>query len=548
MKVGKKLGIGFGAVLVLMAVTVFLGINRLNEINFQVNDMVNEHVKKKDLLNTWMQSIIENSSNAVAGLQTEDPDIRTYYQGLIDKNTDKITEVVKQMDLVLRDNPRVPDDMKKLYADTLAKRNAYSVERKRLTGLLDSGNRAEVQGAIGHFLVLIDDYKASVSKLSEIYSTKTMRDYGLIEQSYQLGLTMLMIGGILAIIIGVIISIVLTRRITKPLKSALWIAENVSQGNLSIEYQGSIPHDEIGALIISLRRMKLNLRKTVHEIRQDAEKVDTAASEIASGNMDLSSRTEEQASSLEETAASMEELTSTVKQNAENAMQASQLAINAAKKADDSGVLASQTVENMRKITESSHKMADIIGVIDGIAFQTNILALNASVEAARAGEQGRGFAVVATEVRNLAQRSSAAAKEIKTLIDYSVTTVDEGHGLVNKVGASIEDIIHEVKRVSDIVNEISAASKEQSSGIEQINQAVMQLDQVTQQNAALVEQSAAASESMQDQAKHLVKVVDVFKLPAHISLLNIEHDQDELKDLSHQLKLDQNALLLEKA
>lgn len=547
MNVGKKLGLGFGVVIALMLVTVYLGINRLNEINTQVDDMVNEHIAKKDMFGTWQQNIIENSANAVAALKTDDPHAISYYQELVNKNAGQAADIVKNLDNSLKNNPSVSDDIKAMYVDTLIKRNAYSSERKRLFDIKLADNNAELNNETSNLITIIGNYKDAVSKLSDVYSKKTQEDYVNIEHGYKLGYLILVLGGLISLIIGIVVAIILTRRIIKSIKAALWIAENVSQGNLAIEFNGTIPRDEIGALILALRRMKLSLRKAVYEIRQDAEKVNTSSSEIASGNLDLSSRTEEQASSLEETAASMEELTTTVKQNSDNAMQANQLSVKAVQTADNGGVLATQAIETMKKITDSSHKIAEIISVIDGIAFQTNILALNASVEAARAGEQGRGFAVVATEVRNLAQRSSAAAKEIKELIDYSVTTVDSGHTLVNNVGDSIQEIIAEIKRVADIVGEISAASKEQSAGIEQVNQAVMQLDQVTQQNAALVEQAAAASESMQEQSKHLVHVVDVFKMPENITIDSIETEQIQLKTISHQMHLDKNALLLEK-
>ncbi|MDE2389249.1 MAG: methyl-accepting chemotaxis protein, partial [Betaproteobacteria bacterium] len=249
------------------------------------------------------------------------------------------------------------------------------------------------------------------------------------------------------------------------------------------------------------------------KVRTGANQIATASGEIASGNSDLSQRTEEQASSLEETASSMEELTSTVRQNADNARQANQLAAGASEVAVKGGTVVGQVVQTMSSINESSKKIVDIISVIDGIAFQTNILALNAAVEAARAGEQGRGFAVVATEVRTLAQRSAAAAKEIKELISDSVVKVEDGTRLVDEAGATMDEIVNAVKRVTDIMSEISAASQEQSSGIEQVNQAVTQMDEVTQQNAALVEEAAAAAESMQDQTQALTQAVSTFKL-----------------------------------
>jgi methyl-accepting chemotaxis protein len=255
------------------------------------------------------------------------------------------------------------------------------------------------------------------------------------------------------------------------------------------------------------------LKNLVGEIKISVDSIGTASKEIASGNADLSQRTEEQASSLEETAASMEELTSTVKQNAENAKQANQLAHGASTVAEKGGAVVQQVVGTMSSINESSRKIVDIISVIDGIAFQTNILALNAAVEAARAGEQGRGFAVVAAEVRNLAQRSAAAAKEIKTLIGDSVEKVEVGTKLVDDAGKTMEEIVNAVKRVTDIMSEISAASNEQSQGIEQVNQAITQMDEVTQQNAALVEEAAAAAESLEEEAQNLTRSVSVFKL-----------------------------------
>jgi len=263
--------------------------------------------------------------------------------------------------------------------------------------------------------------------------------------------------------------------------------------------------------------VKSSLTGIVTQIKESTESINTAAREIAQGNTDLSQRTEEQASSLEETASSMEELTSTVKQNSENARQANQLAIGASEVAVRGGTVVGEVVRTMESISDASKKIADIISVIDGIAFQTNILALNAAVEAARAGEQGRGFAVVDTEVRNLAQRSAAAAKEIKTLIGDSVNRVDAGSNLVNEAGATIQEVVVSVKRVTDIMSEISAASMEQSSGIEQVNTAITQMDEVTQQNAALVEQAAAAAESLQEQAEVLTQTVAVFKLDSTV-------------------------------
>jgi methyl-accepting chemotaxis protein len=296
------------------------------------------------------------------------------------------------------------------------------------------------------------------------------------------------------------------------LQLALEVAGAVAKGDLTQRIEVT-SNDEVGKLMQALKDMNESLSGIVGEVRNSTESITTASQEIAQGNADLSQRTEEQASSLEETASSMEELTSTVRQNAENAKQANQLATNASDVAVKGGKVVGEVVETMASISTSSKKIVDIISVIEGIAFQTNILALNAAVEAARAGEQGRGFAVVAGEVRNLAQRSAAAAKEIKTLIDDSVDKVDSGSKQVDQAGATMQEIVQAVKRVTDIMSEISAASQEQGAGIEQVNTAIVQMDEVTQQNAALVEEAAAAAEAMQEQAEALMHAVSIFKL-----------------------------------
>ena len=302
------------------------------------------------------------------------------------------------------------------------------------------------------------------------------------------------------------------RAVMRPLDVAMAVSRRIADGDLSeeVEVKGK---DEFSLLLGGLKAMQSNLKNTINEIWHATDTISTASGEIAAGNTDLSQRTEEQASSLEETASSMEELTSTVKQNAENARQANQLAVSASEIAVKGGDVVREVVNTMTGISASSKKIVDIIAVIDGIAFQTNILALNAAVEAARAGEQGRGFAVVAGEVRNLAQRSAAAAKEIKELISTSVEKVDSGTRLVDQAGKTMEEVVSAVKRVTDIMGEITAASQEQSAGIEQVNQAVTQMDQVTQQNAALVEEAAAAAESLNEEAQNLARAVSVFKL-----------------------------------
>ncbi|NHZ89239.1 HAMP domain-containing protein [Massilia sp. CCM 8733] len=317
---------------------------------------------------------------------------------------------------------------------------------------------------------------------------------------------------LVTVVVGAVIMVWLVRSITGPLNEAVNIARIVASGDLStsIEARGS---DEIGMLLKSLKDMHDSLAAIVGKVRAGTDAIASASSEIADGNQDLSARTEQQASSLEETASAMEELTSTVKQNGENASQASKLASDASTVAVRGGDAVAQMIHTMGSINESSRKIVDIIGVIDGIAFQTNILALNAAVEAARAGEQGRGFAVVASEVRNLAQRSAAAAKEIKALINDSVDKVDTGSKLVGQAGSTMNDVVASVQRVTAIIGEIAVASGEQNVGIDQINDAISQMDTVTQQNAALVEEAAAAAEAMKHQAASLAEAVSVFKI-----------------------------------
>ena len=319
---------------------------------------------------------------------------------------------------------------------------------------------------------------------------------------------------LLTLLIGSVTVWWLIRSITRPLSAAVGIAQQVAQGDLrAVVADGG--RNEIGDLLRALKTMSGNLAAIVGRVRDGTEAIATASGEIASGNMDLSSRTEEQASSLEETAASMIELTTTVRQNNDNADQARQLAGSASDVAQRGGAAVAQMVQTMGTINASSKRIVDIIGVIDGIAFQTNILALNAAVEAARAGEQGRGFAVVATEVRSLAQRSAEAAREIKQLIGDSVRTVEAGSALAGQAGQTMDEVVASVQRVNAIIDEIAVASVEQRDGIEQISMAVSQMDGVTQQNAALVEQAAAAADALQQQAASLADAVSIFKLHA---------------------------------
>jgi methyl-accepting chemotaxis protein len=406
----------------------------------------------------------------------------------------------------------VPEERKQLKAfqEMFAK---YMAIRPKWFELYGAGSLDEAKAYRAAFMTPMG--AATVKGFSEMIDLQqkvTTKTHASAAGSFEAGRQTTIVFTLLALVIAAAIPLWVIRAITRPLGAAITVAQRVASGDLTsvVEVKRD---DEFGALLKALCNMNDNLKKIVTDVRTGTNAISTGSKEIASGNADLSQRTEEQASSLEETASSMEELTSTVKQNAENAKQANQLAAGASDVAIKGGEVVSQVVQTMSAINQSSKKIVDIISVIDGIAFQTNILALNAAVEAARAGEQGRGFAVVATEVRTLAQRSAAAAKEIKELIANSVEKVNDGTRLVDQAGKTMDEIVSSIKRVTIIMADIASASKEQSSGIEQVNQAISQMDHVTQQNAALVEEAAAASESLEQQARSLGKTVAVFNV-----------------------------------
>ena len=382
-----------------------------------------------------------------------------------------------------------------------------------LLGLFKSGDvPALTSYAAKEMYPAIDPLQEVLGQLMQVQLDYAKAEYDSAAASFQtiraLALTAVVLGVLLAVLMGG----AMIRQISRSLDNAVQITDSVAQGDLTVPIHAR-GKDEIAQLLGGLTTMRDNLAHVVSGVRGNAQGVASASAEIASGNNDLSIRTEQQASALQETAASMEELSSTVKQNADNARQANQLAMSASTVAGQGGDVVAEVVTTMKGINDSSKKIADIISVIDGIAFQTNILALNAAVEAARAGEQGRGFAVVAGEVRNLAQRSAEAAKEIKSLITASVERVEQGTLLVDKAGTTMTEVVGAIRRVTDIMGEISAASSEQSQGVSQVGEAVTQMDQVTQQNAALVEEMAAAAGSLSHQAQALVGAVAVFKL-----------------------------------
>ena len=508
LKVGARLGLGFGALIAMMMIIAMLGITNMRNIQGKLDDIVNKEFPKT----VWANNMLEGVD--AIGIHMRDSLLETG-KDKIKIELDGITEKRK----VTKDNLEklqtvmTSDADKAALAKVVEVRNEYVGEQEVFLKLIDEGKLEEAKTFLMQKVMgLQDNYIEKLNELTE-YQSNGMKKIGDEANKQVQSMVMLVVMfALIALVIGVVTGFLIARSITRPLQQAVEVAGAVAKGDLTqhIEVKS---RDEVGQLLQALKDMNESLTGIVSEVRSNTDSITTASQEIAQGNTDLSQRTEEQASSLEETASSMEELTSTVKQNAENAKQANQLASNASDIAVKGGQVVGDVVHTMASISDSSKKIVDIISVIEGIAFQTNILALNAAVEAARAGEQGRGFAVVAGEVRNLAQRSAAAAKEIKTLIGDSVDKVSTGSKQVDQAGATMTEIVQAVKRVTDIMSEIAAASNEQSAGIEQVNQAITQMDEVTQQNAALVEEAAAAAESMQEQSAVLMKAVSIFKL-----------------------------------
>ncbi|MBV7534803.1 MCP four helix bundle domain-containing protein [Duganella sp. sic0402] len=507
LKIGHRLTIGFSLTTILLVIVVVVGALGLRATSDEIKLVVQDRYMKIGLLNDVKDRVAQQSRSLRDLLLIDAGELNAEYAS-IEQRSKEIRALLDQLGGMLKQPQALA-----LFKELNDARAVYSPLRDQLIVAVKAGDKDSAASLLLHKVRAAQtDYVAALDKLIA-FQAQLMRDSGEhAEQTANRSGALMIALGVAGAALGLLAGWYVTRSIVRPISYAVRVARTVAGGDLSSDIQVRT-RDEVGQLSAALREMNGSLISIVAEVRKGTDSIGTASAEIAAGNLDLSERTERQAGSLEETASSMEQLTSTVKLNAANANQANQLAISASDVAGKGGAVVAQVVDTMASINASSRKIVDIISVIDGIAFQTNILALNAAVEAARAGEQGRGFAVVATEVRNLAQRSAAAAKEIKELIGDSVDKVDAGARLVDQAGATMEEIVTSVRRVTDIMGEIANASQEQLTGIEHINGAITEMDQTTQQNAALVEQASAAATTMQEQATHLVQAVSVFKL-----------------------------------
>jgi len=508
LRIGTRLGAAFAVVLLLLVAVVGLAVSEFRVLLDDLNRVVVME-RRATLTEQWAASTRLNVNRVMAIAKSRNaPEVEGYFTPLITQTTQRINELQKTLEAEI-----ASDEGKALLAKVAQLRTDYIAARKEYFDTLKADDVAGADQLLNaRLLPSANAYMSAQEELAKLqhrfvdeFTTAAKED---VDGAIMVELGLLVV----ALTIGVIVAVSITRSITRPLREAVDFADTIAHGDLTRRMAVN-RQDEFGSLLRSLTEMQNGLLRVVGQIRDASDGISQASSEIASGNQDLSGRTEQAASSLEETASSMEQLTANVKHSASTAQSASAMAENNALVAQKGGEVVGQVVATMDDIHRSSQKIADIIGVIDGIAFQTNILALNAAVEAARAGEAGRGFAVVAGEVRSLAQRSAEAAREIKTLIGNSVERVNAGTALVHEAGRTIGDIVDNARQVSTLISDITRASAEEAQGIAEVNTAVVQLDQMTQQNAALVEQSAAAAQSLREQAQRLGEVVAVFVL-----------------------------------
>jgi len=508
LRIGYRLGLAFSVCIAISVLLAGYARTALIRINDELALMVEDRLVKVQRLEQIKHNVNLTALTVRNIVLLSEPAAIQKELDTIADNRKKTAELFDKLKASITSSRGV-----QLMAATGEARAPYVAAVQRVTDLgVQQSKEAARDLLLGEVQTKQQAYFSALDALIDFQKELMKESAATADNAVDFASAAMLAGAALAMMIGAALALLITRSVVRPVQDALRAAETVASGDLRLRL-ATDRRDEAGQLLNALQRMADSLVGIVSSVRGNAESVATASGEIAQGNADLSQRTEQQASSLQQTAASMEELSATVNHNTDTARQAAQLADSAARVAESGGQVMGQVVGTMEQITTSSRKIADIIGTIDGIAFQTNILALNAAVEAARAGEQGRGFAVVAGEVRLLAQRSAEAAREIKTLIGASVERVETGNTLVGEAGRTMDEVVGQVKRVADLISEISAASGEQSKGIGQIGEAVSQLDQVTQQNAALVEESAAAAESLRVQAGQLAETVAAFKL-----------------------------------
>ena len=511
LKIASKLWMFIGLILVLLTSVATVGLLRSATILAEGRAQQQVAYKMVQVATRWNGLTETNAARNLAMIVSDDPDITATFKASVDATTKEISEMQKQLDAL----PLTDADKAQLQKIAeLRKTMIATREKARAARAEGKGDEAQ-QVRTAQFLPALAGYIAAQQELVKMQEQRVADVQEQTESRRQANSIGIMVGLVVIVIMISMGTVWLVGSIRDPLNQANELAARIAQGDLSSS-MSTAREDEFGTLLRSLATMNDSLGRMVAQVRDSTDSIAIASAEIAQGNNDLAHRTEQTSSNLQATASSMDALTSTVQHSADNSRQASALAASASSVAQRGGSVVTQVVSTMQEIDNSSKKIADIIGVIDGIAFQTNILALNAAVEAARAGEQGRGFAVVASEVRSLAQRSAEAAKEIKGLISTSVDKVESGTRLVTDAGATMEEIVQSVQRVADVISEITAAANEQSSGIAGVNGAISNLDQMTQQNAALVEESAAAAESLREQAHRMKEAVSVFRVSDH--------------------------------
>jgi methyl-accepting chemotaxis protein len=512
-RIGTKISVGYLIMILMMITVTVTSAIRLTRLGEEAEAITGVYTERNQLAQQWKANVLANTTRMMAIAKSSDGYLAEFFKEAIEQASAEAVTLQDRLTAI-----ETTEEGKKLLEKVQMRNKLWSAARDKL--MLAKTSQADedaIRSANQQVVLTTSGYMQAIDFLSK-YEQQSLREVSdAIKKSVAATRLFVIAVSLIGIVLAMVFAWSISRSIVRPLLRAVGFAKQVASGDLTAEIDVRSA-DETGQLMQALHEMNDKLAGIVGEVRSGTVLIAHASGEIAAGNADLSARTESQASSLQETASSMEELTSTVRQNADSARQANQLAQSASEVALKGGAVVAQVVETMGSINQSSNKIVDIISVIDGIAFQTNILALNAAVEAARAGEQGRGFAVVAAEVRSLAQRSATAAKEIKGLIGDSVEKVNVGSKLVNQAGITMDEIVSSIKRVTDIMVEITSASQEQSAGIEQVNSVIAQMDDVTQKNSALVEEAAATAESMRNQADNLAQLVSQFKLDASVA------------------------------